>query len=177
MKPTPASRSCRRCGFTLVEVIVAVGMVTFALVTVVALLPSGLKSHQFATDQARNVQVLNDLARAVSGVHRKESDPTKFEFLPPLDAVTIGSVTTDLWLHADGTVSSTKPQQRDIRGAVHIEQLRYLVTDSLTVSISVAWPGTATFDGKIGRETWSKGGKWTKNEGSVSTLQFITLPD
>ena len=167
MKPTPASRSCRRCGFTLVEVIVAVGMVTFALVTVVALLPSGLKSHQFATDQARNVQVLNDLARAVKGVHRKESDPTKFEFLPPLESVSVGSGTSNLWLYADGTVSSTKPQQRDLRGAVRIEQLSSPVAGTLPVSISVAWPGTATY----------QGGKWTKHEGSVSTLQFITLPD
>jgi type II secretory pathway pseudopilin PulG len=164
MKPIPASRSCRRCGFTLVEVIVAVGMVTFALVTVVALLPSGLKSHQFATDQARNVQVLNDLARAVKGVHKEGAGN---RFLPPLESVSVGSGTSNLWLYADGTVSSTKPQQRDLRGAVRIEQLSSPVAGTLPVSISVAWPGTATY----------QGGKWTKHEGSVSTLQFITLPD
>lgn len=164
MKATPASRSCRRGGFTLVEVIVAVGMVTFALVTVVALLPSGLKSHQFATDQARNVQVLNDLARAVKGVHK---EGTGNRFLPPLESVSVGSGTSNLWLHADGTVSTTKPQQRDLRGAVRIEQLASPVTGTLPVSISVAWPGTATY----------QGGKWTKHEGSVSTLQFITLPE
>ena len=168
MKPTPASRSCRRYGFTLVEVIVAVGMVTFALVTVVALLPSGLKSHQFATDQARNVQVLNDLARAVKGVHTEGAGN---KFLPPLESVPVGSGTSktsnDLWLHADGTVSTTKPQQRELRGAVRIEQLASPVTGTLPVSISVAWPGTATY----------QAGKWTKHEGSVSTLQFITLPE
>lgn len=164
MKPTLTSRSYRRCGFTLVEVVVAVGMVTFALVTVVALLPSGLKSHQFATDQARNVQVLNDLARAVKGVHK---DGAGNRFLPPLESVSVGSGTTNLWLYADGTVSPTKPQQRDLRGSVRIEQLASPVAGTLPVSISVAWPGTAIY----------QSGKWTKSEGSVSTLQFITLPE
>lgn len=160
VKPSPA----RHPAFTLVEVMVAVGMVTFALVTVVSLLPSGLKSHQFATDQARNVQVLNDLARAVKGVRKEAATPL---FLPPLEGVTVGSGVSNLWLNADGTVSTAKPQQRDLRGAVRIEQLTSPVAGVLPVSISVAWPGTATY----------QGGKWTKNEGSVSTLQYLVLPE
>ena len=163
MKSTPASSARRGGGFTLVEVLVAVGMVTFALVTVVSLLPSGLKSHQFATDQARNVQVLNDLARAVKGVHK---DGAAIRFLPPLESVAVGTVTSSLWLNADGTVSTAKPQQRDLRGAVRIEQLASPVPGSLPVSISVAWPGTAIYGS----------GKWTKNEGSVSTFQYLVLP-
>jgi len=107
---------------------------------------------------------LNDLARAAKGV-RKEG--ATVQFLPPLEGVPVGAGTSNLWLSADGTLSTTKPPQRDLRGTARIEQLSSPVAGVLPVSISVAWPGTATY----------QGGKWTKNEGSVSTLQYLVLPE
>jgi type II secretory pathway pseudopilin PulG len=164
MKPTNPSPARHRA-FTLVEVMVAVGMVTFALVAVVSLLPSGLKSHQFATDQARNVQVLNDLTRAAKGVHKEGA---AVQFLPPLEGVvSVGAGTSTLSLLADGTVVTGESSPAERRGTIRIEQLSSPVAGVLPVSISVAWPGTARF----------LGGKWTKNEGSVNTLQYIVLPE
>jgi len=151
--------------FTLVEVMVAIGMVTFALVTVVSLVPSGIKSHKVAIDQAKNVTVLNDLTRAVKGVHKVGSSDA-LRFLPPLENINVGSGTSTLWLNADGTVSQTKPPRQELRGTIHLEQLTSAVPGLMSVSLSVAWPGTATYGQ----------GKWSGSEGSVSTFQYLSLP-
>ena len=53
-----------RAGFSLVEVIVALGIVAFAFVGLLGIIPSGLGSFRQSVDQARALTALNMVASA-----------------------------------------------------------------------------------------------------------------
>jgi len=54
-----------RAGFSLVEVIVALGIVAFAFVGLLGIIPSGLNTFRQSVDQARALNALNMVASAV----------------------------------------------------------------------------------------------------------------
>lgn len=93
-----------RAGFSLVEVIVAMGVVAFAFVGLLGVIPSGLNSFRQSVDQARALAALNQVASAVrnsrfveinsgdanyafpqffSDSATAESDPTKYYVRQP----------------------------------------------------------------------------------------------
>ena len=153
----------RSRAFSLVEAVVALGAVSFALVGVVALLPSGLNSQKQATDQSFGTQALSTTSAALRGVYRSgTSGPLKF--LPPLDQLTVGSGTsTTYYLQASGNLTATLNSSS--RGRVRIQQAT-LPDSLLGVHVSVAWPAQAQFSGS----------KWTKATGSASTYLYLNLP-
>lgn len=55
---TLSSRASGRAGFSLVEVTMALGLMSFCLVAMLGMLPVGLKQERSATDQLGAVQVL-----------------------------------------------------------------------------------------------------------------------
>jgi uncharacterized protein (TIGR02598 family) len=158
--PLPLRQRSR--AFSLLEVVVALGVVSFCLVGVVALLPAGLNSQKQATDQSFGTQALSSIAAALRGVHPSKTG-TNLEFLPPLDKLTVGDGTSTYYLLGNGTlVGILDPSAR---GRVRIQQVK--MTDSLLgVHVSVAWPAQAQFSGN----------KWTKAAGSTSTYLYLNLP-
>jgi type II secretory pathway pseudopilin PulG len=56
-------------GFSMVEVAVALGVVTFALLTVLALLPMGIKSNQISAEETRAVNILSALEADLRNSH------------------------------------------------------------------------------------------------------------
>jgi type II secretory pathway pseudopilin PulG len=93
-KTFPIFRCVSWAGFSLIEVVIALGIISFALVGILGLLPVGLNSQKQGAEQARAVQVLNDVTRAVRGVR---SDGGTNRFLPPLSALQVGAGTTRGW--------------------------------------------------------------------------------
>ena len=63
--PFPLSRP-KRSGFTLIETALAVGIVAFALVPVVGLLPFGLQASRTASDLTINAQIAQRLSGMVA---------------------------------------------------------------------------------------------------------------
>ena len=61
---TMKQKFSRRAGFSLVEVIVALGIVAFAFVGLLGIIPSGLGSFRQSVDQARALNALNMVASA-----------------------------------------------------------------------------------------------------------------
>lgn len=57
-----SSPGFRRPGFSLVEVVLALGIASFALVTIVALLPVGLKMASESENESRAVNILSAVA-------------------------------------------------------------------------------------------------------------------
>jgi len=153
-------------GFSLIEVTIALGIIAFALVAVVGLLPAGLNSQKQGSQQGRAAQVLNQVARSVQGV-RMDTNAT-LRFLPPLSTVGVSAGTTaNLGFYRDGTFAVSSPSDPNQMGAVHIALDNSLsIPNTIRAVISVAWPGAAQ------RETSG----WTKNEGSMDTVLFINLP-
>jgi type II secretory pathway pseudopilin PulG len=60
-----SSRQTSVRGFSLIEVTLAVGIIAFAMLTVVALLPIGLSANQSAREQARATQTMNAIALCI----------------------------------------------------------------------------------------------------------------
>ncbi len=156
---------CRgRAAFSLVEVTLAVGLISFVLVALLGLLPAGLNVQRNAVLEARSTQVLSDLAQAVRGVRL---DGAVHRFPATLAEVAVGGGSTTLPVGVDGLVDNPA----DRRGSVVIEQLAAPAgnPDLLPVRISVAWPAAATW-------VASGGGKWNKADGHVETFVYAEIP-
>ncbi len=65
-------RSKRRSGFTLIETALALGIVAFALVPVVALLPIGLQTSKSASDLTMSAQI----AQRLAGMIQQTDEPS-----------------------------------------------------------------------------------------------------
>lgn len=139
---------------------IAIGIVAFAMVAVVGLLPVGLNSQKQSAEQARGIQALNDATEALRGI-RKEG--TSYKFLPPLTNLIVGPGAEQFFLLGNGTLAgSTAP---DARAKVFINQLAP-VNSLQPVFVSVAWPSTAT----------RSGNSWSNAQGSVGTFLYFRLP-
>lgn len=68
---TSASPKTRRAlgGFSLVEVAMALGVVAFALLSILALLPVGMKANQVSADESRAVGILSALEADLRNTH------------------------------------------------------------------------------------------------------------
>jgi type II secretory pathway pseudopilin PulG len=76
--------------FSMVEVAIALGIVSFALLTVLALLPMGMKSNQISAEETRAVNILSMLEADLRNTHplANSGRSTMFGFVLPyaLDA-------------------------------------------------------------------------------------------
>lgn len=152
-------------GFSLIEVVLALGVVSFALVAIVGLLPVALSTQRDAVNQAFAVQALNDVSQALSGAYRPTTD-APYRYLDPLGEVTAGPGSRTLTLSEDGLLTSGGSSALGAKGIVYIEQKPAINGIVQPVFISVAWPASAV----------RSGGKWTKAQGSVSAFVYLNLP-
>ncbi len=173
MKFAPIRTRLLSAAFSLVEVVLALGIVAFALVSVIGLLPAGLNSQRQATEQARAIQALSAVSNSIRGVHANGTT-TSAEFLPPLggtpatgvtDPVAVGPGDDVRFLMEDGSLNTASSNARSV---IHIDQLAPIGPTSRIspVFLSVAWPPTAQW----------QGGKWKNAEGSVSAMVYFTSP-
>lgn len=145
-------------GFSLIEVVIALGIISFALVAVIGLLPTGLNSQRQGVNQAFGVQALNDVAQGIQGISSGTNGTLRFGSV--IAGVPVGQGTSSLPLYEDGTLTNSAALRR---GTVFIDQKP--ITNSLRpVFISVAWPQTADHSGS----------SWANSQGSVSA--FLYLP-
>jgi type II secretory pathway pseudopilin PulG len=64
LKEKRESCFCRRCGldsFSLIEVVIALGIATFAILIIVALLPAGIRSTKDSLDETHAVNILSQI--------------------------------------------------------------------------------------------------------------------
>lgn len=59
----------QRCGFSLVEVAMALGIATFAMITLVALLPIGLESNRISAEETKAAGILSALEADLKNTH------------------------------------------------------------------------------------------------------------
>jgi prepilin-type N-terminal cleavage/methylation domain-containing protein len=157
---TPLLRSLfGPAGFSLIEVVIALGIISFALVAVIGLLPTGLNSQRQAVDQAFGAQALNAVAQGIQGISAGTNGTLRFG--PVLAGVPVGQGTNSLYLLENGTLTSSSDPTS--RGRVFIDQ-KPPVGSLRPIFISVAWPQSAV----------RAGSSWTNAQGSVSA--FLYLP-
>lgn len=70
----PPKRGVRRA-FSLVEVVLALGIMAFALTTVLALLPLGVRSNQISAEESRAICILSTLEADLRNTHPLAQTP------------------------------------------------------------------------------------------------------
>ena len=163
-----------RAGFSLVEVIVAMGIVAFAFVGLLGIIPTGLNSFRQSVDQARALTALNMVASAVRNTRldaviygdanyalpaffsdsaaASTTDPTKFYVGQP----TWGA---RFYLLEDGTIRLKTQTTRPPKAALYVivdcpdgtgaASKNNMVAGPVKINAFVVWPyrpGTGTTD-------------------------------
>lgn len=153
MKPSSSLRA-----FSLIEVTLALGIISFALVAVMALLPTGLNTQRQAVDQSFGVQGLNDVVQILQGIYVSTNGTTKFP--APLESLPVAAGITNLTLYEDGSLTNTSSPPR---ARVFIDK-KTPIGNTLPVFVSVAWPQTATRSAT----------NWSSAQGSASAFLYLT---
>ena len=163
-------RPLRDQAFSLVEVVMAVGIVSFCLLSIVALLPVGLKSVRNANEQAGAAQILNGIAESLRNA-RLENGTYTFAYAGQNATYSLnGSSDTRAWtnLTLEGTTNTTFKRVK--------AQLDYTPPASLAspgrATISVAWSAQAA------NLTWNSANQsWSGADGSLTSgLVFLVKP-
>lgn len=166
------SREDQRSAFSLIEVTLAMGLVSFCLLAILGLLPVGLQSAKASREHAAAAACAEQIAAAIASA--KPTGSGNYEA-----AGVLGGVTWNL-----GGSEVTLPPLRDISlgGVATDEEIERRLVAHVAISppgspggggptgsalISVAWPN---------RAEWDEDSKiWLNENGSV-TSRIIFLP-
>lgn len=157
------NRSTLQTAFSLVEVAVALGIISFALLAVVGLLPAGLDAQRQAANQARGVQALSEISNALRAIYRETGSGSP-AYPYPLESITPGvSSEVEYALLENGRIAPSGPPAQ---GRVFIRQDAQTANEVIPVYVSIAWPESAQ----------RQGNSWTNAQGFVESMIFITPP-
>ena len=161
-------KRCFISAFSLVEVVLAIGIISFALLAVIGLLPVGMKSAQNSREQAAAANVMNGIANALRCA--ETVDGTNFS----------SSYAGESFEYEIGGASTTVEWTLDLNGQpvgdgtwARLKALLIITPPSTPVSngdavISIAWPAQSP------NLEWN-GTNWDNAQGQVATrLQFLS---
>lgn len=136
VKPS-ASRSAS--AFSLVEVVIALGIAAFCLVALLGLFPSGLKSAKSTTDQTAAAGLLANVALDLRGIPAGSNSSSLYGITLP--AVGAGStLSTNFFFAEDGGISDSSASITARYGVLLI--LSNPTTALTTARIQIYWPPT-----------------------------------
>jgi uncharacterized protein (TIGR02598 family) len=163
------SRAADHSAFSLVEVVIALGVVSFALIAVFGLLPTGLKTVKNANEQAAAANVLGAIADAVRNASTNGSATTYSNSIAGQGiGYTLGGAATTITLNnltlEGGAASNFSARLK----AVVVITPPVSTTIPGRALISVAWPPQAVWGGA----SWSK----TADGSVTSGIQFLPKP-
>lgn len=158
-----------RSAFSLVEVAISIGILSFCVLAVVGLLPVGLKSVQNANEQAAAAQVVAAIANSLRNATPGNGTYT-FSYAGKNGSFQIGPNATGLsWtnLSMEGTANEAYKRLAARMDLVPPAD----ATSPGTATISVAWPVAAN-------PVWNPQTRsWSNAEGSLSSgIIFLAPP-
>lgn len=138
--------SKRRCaaGFSLVEVTLAIGIVAFALITLLALMPVGLKTNRKSIDEIAALGMLTSLESDLRTSPSSKAQSVIFKI--DRSATTIqGTGSNKIYLNAQGEPTVT---ESDKRYRLIVENLSPMAATPIksrpyTCRAKIAWPAAA----------------------------------
>ena len=143
----PSTLNSRSSAFSLVEVVIAIGVAAFCLVAMLGLFPTGLKSVKNTLDQTAAAGYLDAVALDLRNTQLGSNvSPLYAINLPAPGAVSPNA--TNFYFNEDGTTSSTSASLAT-RYAVQLtcSNPSSLVT---VAQIQIYWPPTATITNALG---------------------------
>ena len=154
-----------RTGFSLVEVVLALGLVSFCLLAIVGLLPVGLKAMKNASGESAAANALNQLTDALRNATANSSGAYSaagsFSNITWVLSGASNGISTNLSLNG---VPTAGPADTRLVARIEIVPPSSDGTMPGRARVSVAWPASSA---------WSNSA-WTKSDGSVSSgIQFL----
>jgi uncharacterized protein (TIGR02598 family) len=130
------NRAQLKAGFSLVEVVIALGIVSFALLAVIGLLPIGMQTNRDSVEETQALTVLGAIA-----ADRRVSPPAGNSLIyniPPLSTAT----TSTIYVKEDGTASATPSDAR--YRVVVTSQVPPTYGNPTLMHLYASWPPMAT---------------------------------
>jgi type II secretory pathway pseudopilin PulG len=168
----------RRRAFTLIEVVLSLGLITFCLTVLMGLIPVGLGAIQNSTQQAGAVNCLEEIDGAIRGATTNANSAGQYQAL--------GMYSSYLsWTNNAKVVNVTFTNS--VSGASPYLSLSgsptaVLADQRLAAAVQITSPATSTsFGSAFITVAWPKTAKWTPQtmtwsnaQGSVSTWVIFT---
>ncbi|XHR27405.1 MAG: hypothetical protein ACFUZC_15840 [Chthoniobacteraceae bacterium] len=136
----PGQRTPPAKAFTLVEVVLAVGIVSFAILSMVALLPVGLENEQTSSDEMLALNGMRTLAADLANTGTSATESVRFH-TPLPNAITSA---TNVELYLDDSEKAVPPPGKAL---FHVNLSYFPATTSpkspAAVLIQVKWPAYA----------------------------------
>jgi type II secretory pathway pseudopilin PulG len=133
--------SPRRSGFSLIEIVLAVGIFSFAIIAVVTLLPVGMQSEQASVDEASAGNLLRSIRADLLNSSGSASSLT-VHFRQPLPA-TITSTTSVVFYVNDGESPLTSAAGARFQVNMDYFPKQQIPPSPVAVHVRVSWPAAA----------------------------------
>jgi type II secretory pathway pseudopilin PulG len=149
-----SARCAKRLGFTLAEVVIALGVIAVAVLAILAVFPAALQTGHSAQDETRAAQIAQTIfpslaGQAVSQFNNLQlllSDNTT-RSTPPIDLTTSSGATPALTLYAENAGELTQdPTKAAYKISFYTNNSVPGFTDLASanlVTLRVAWPANA----------------------------------
>jgi len=139
-------RASRRRAFSLVEVTMALGVVSFCLLALCGLLPIGLRTNQASVEQtvANGIfsSVIADL-RATPMASGTLSGTSTQQFAIPIPAGPTTPGTSTLYFTGDGQVTSSQSLARYLLTVTFVSNKSSTVRTATLANMVLSWPAAA----------------------------------
>jgi len=167
----------RSNAFSLVEVVVAIGIVSFAILGVIGLLPLGLKTVRNANEEAGAANVLNGIVEAVRNASTNSLNPPgMYSNSYAGQSITFtngGDSTNCLWSNLTLEGMATNDFGKRLSAILTFTPPSTNLITNGYGTVSVAWAGQSSPVWVSNTQTWSNNGG--SIEGSM-TIGFRFLP-
>ncbi len=138
-------------GFSLVEVVLAMAIVTFCLVLLIGILPAGLKTNKVSTDEFRAMNLMTALIADLDGTPPSQSKSFLYQMTPlPLSGQAVEQKEYSLLIDDQGRSIDPTKTSKEARFKVIYKYTRIPSAESLDpveAWIKIIWP-TMTPSGK-----------------------------
>jgi len=141
---SPQTRPCQRSdakAFTLVEVVMAVGIVSFAILSMVALLPVGLENDQASSDEMLALNGIRSIAADLATTGTAATDSLRYSLALP-NAVT-SATNVELFLNDSETAVTLASGKALFRVNLSYYPAATSPQSPAAVLIQVKWPAYA----------------------------------
>lgn len=152
-------RPSSSAGFSLVEVVIALGLVVFCVVAILSLFSVGLKNSRESAEEIRAASLANGLIGRMRAAPRADLSSSGFPFGPltnaggPLFQYPAGS---PKYLKGDGLVASSADEAIAAGGCAMSGQGSFdTATRVAAVSFTLWWPASASLANAAGKYTVS----------------------
>jgi uncharacterized protein (TIGR02598 family) len=150
----PSARYAKRVGFSLAEVVIALGVIAIAVVAILALFPAALQTGHSAQDETRAAHIAQSVFPSLAGQALSQFNSVQFllsdnatRSTPPVDLTLSSGANPALTLYAQNDGKLTQDQTTAVY-AVYVFTNNSVpgFTDAASanlVTLRVAWPANA----------------------------------